>query len=96
VRELIQLLVEQLVNNPGAVEIKEARADTASVIELRVAKEDLGRVIGRQGAHCSGAPNNPQRHRIAKQPQSDSPDHRREGRRVEAGTSTLELREIKA
>ena len=48
-RELIRLLVEQLVNNPGAVEIREARADTASVIELRVAKEDLGRVIGRQG-----------------------------------------------
>ena len=48
-RELIQLLVEQLVNNPGAVEIKEARADAASVIELRVAKEDLGRVIGKQG-----------------------------------------------
>jgi uncharacterized protein len=49
VRELIQLLVEQLVNNPGAVEIKEARVDAASVIEVRVAKEDLGRVIGRQG-----------------------------------------------
>jgi uncharacterized protein len=49
VRELIQLLVEQLVNNPGAVEIKEARMDAASVIEIRVAKEDLGRVIGRQG-----------------------------------------------
>jgi predicted RNA-binding protein YlqC (UPF0109 family) len=49
VRELIHLLVEQLVNNPGAVEIKESRMDAASVIEIRVAKEDLGRVIGRQG-----------------------------------------------
>jgi uncharacterized protein len=48
-RELIQLLVEQLVSNPGAVEIKEAWMDAASVIEIRVAKEDLGRVIGRQG-----------------------------------------------
>ncbi len=48
-RELIQLLVEQLVNNPDAVEIKEAQVDAASVIELRVAKEDLGRVIGKQG-----------------------------------------------
>lgn len=48
-RELLQLLVEQLVNNPGAVEIKEAQVDSASVIELRVAKEDLGRVIGKQG-----------------------------------------------
>ncbi len=33
-RELIQLLVEQLVNNPGAVEVKETRVDAASVIEL--------------------------------------------------------------
>jgi uncharacterized protein len=49
VRELIQLLVEQLVNNPDAVEVKEAQVDAASVIELRVAKEDLGRVIGKQG-----------------------------------------------
>ena len=49
VRELIQLLVEQLVNNPGAVEVKEAQVDAASVIELRVAKEDFGRVIGKQG-----------------------------------------------
>ena len=48
-RELIQLLVEQLVNNPSAVEVKEAQVDAASVIELRVAKEDFGRVIGKQG-----------------------------------------------
>ncbi len=38
-----------LVNNPGAVEAKETRVDAASVIELRVAKEDFGRVIGKQG-----------------------------------------------
>ncbi len=38
-----------LVNDPAAVEVKEARGDTASVIELNVAKEDLGRVIGKAG-----------------------------------------------
>ena len=47
--ELVQFLARQLVNNPDAVEVKEVHGDTASVLELRVAKEDLGRVIGKQG-----------------------------------------------
>jgi uncharacterized protein len=48
-KELVQFLAKQLVNNPDAVEVKETKSDTASVLELRVAKEDLGRVIGKQG-----------------------------------------------
>jgi uncharacterized protein len=48
-KELVQFLARQLVNNPDAVEVKEVHGDTVSVLELRVAKEDLGRVIGRQG-----------------------------------------------
>jgi uncharacterized protein len=48
-KELVQFLAQQLVNNPAAVEVKETQGDTASVLELRVAKEDLGRVIGKQG-----------------------------------------------
>ncbi len=48
-KELVQFLAQQLVNNPDAVVVKEAQGDTASVLELRVAKEDLGRVIGKQG-----------------------------------------------
>ena len=48
-KELVQFLARQLVNNPDAVEVEEVRGDTASVLELRVAKEDLGRVIGKQG-----------------------------------------------
>jgi len=31
------------------VEVKETQGDTASVVELRVAQEDLGRIIGKQG-----------------------------------------------
>ena len=49
-KELVQFLARQLVNNPDAVEVKETHGDTASVLELRVAKEDLGRVIGKQFA----------------------------------------------
>jgi hypothetical protein len=48
-KELIQFLAQRLVNDPDAVEVKETHGDTASVLELRVAKEDLGRVIGKQG-----------------------------------------------
>jgi uncharacterized protein len=47
--EFLQFVVQQLVNNPNAVEVRETRGDTASILELRVAKEDLGRVIGKQG-----------------------------------------------
>jgi hypothetical protein len=48
-KELVRLLAQQLVNNPDAVEVKETRGDVATLLELRVAKEDLGRVIGKQG-----------------------------------------------
>jgi uncharacterized protein len=48
-KKFLQFVVQQLVNNPNAVEVRETRGDTASILELRVAKEDLGRVIGKQG-----------------------------------------------
>ncbi len=47
-KELVQFIAQQLVNNPDAVEVKETQGETASMLELRVAKEDLGRVIGKQ------------------------------------------------
>jgi uncharacterized protein len=49
VRELVRLLAQQLVNNPDAVEVTETRGDATTLLELRVAPEDLGRVIGKQG-----------------------------------------------
>ena len=48
-KELIRYLARSLVTNPDAVEIKETESETALVLELKVAKEDLGRVIGKQG-----------------------------------------------
>ncbi len=48
-KELVLFIAKQLVNNPEAVKVKEIQGETASVLELRVAKEDLGRVIGKQG-----------------------------------------------
>jgi predicted RNA-binding protein YlqC (UPF0109 family) len=37
------------VSNPDAVEVAENAADDTAVYELRVAKDDLGRIIGKQG-----------------------------------------------
>jgi predicted RNA-binding protein YlqC (UPF0109 family) len=48
-KELVRLLAQQLVNKPDAVEVTEIRGEAATLLELRVAKEDLGRVIGKQG-----------------------------------------------
>ncbi len=48
-KELVEVLAKHLVNHPDQVQVKETVGDTASVIELRVAVEDLGRIIGKQG-----------------------------------------------
>jgi len=48
-KELIKYISQALVDNPDKVEVTEIAGEQASVIELRVAKEDLGKVIGKQG-----------------------------------------------
>jgi len=48
-KELVQYLAKSLVADPSAVEVKETEREDTAVFELKVAKEDLGRVIGRQG-----------------------------------------------
>ena len=48
-KDLILLIVQRLVTHPEAVEVMETEGDTISVIEVRVTKEDLVRVIGKQG-----------------------------------------------
>lgn len=48
-RELVAYLARALVANPEAVEVSEYEEAGELVIELKVAKEDLGRVIGREG-----------------------------------------------
>ncbi|HMA82383.1 MAG TPA: KH domain-containing protein [Candidatus Binatia bacterium] len=48
-KDLVQYLAKSLVSNPDAVEINETIRDGTSVLELKVAKEDLGRIIGKQG-----------------------------------------------
>ena len=48
-KELIEYIAKVLVDNPDDVSVTELEGKQTSVIELRVAKEDLGKVIGKQG-----------------------------------------------
>lgn len=48
-RELIAYVVRFLVDHPDAVEVKEIEGEQTRVLELRVAKSDMGKVIGKQG-----------------------------------------------
>ena len=52
-RQLIEDIVRSLVDVPDQVQIKEVVGEHAHVLELQVAKEDLGKVIGKGGAHAS-------------------------------------------
>jgi uncharacterized protein len=49
VRELIEYIAKALVDNPDEVKVFEVEGEVTSVIELRVAKSDLGKVIGKEG-----------------------------------------------
>ena len=48
-KDLVEYLAKSLVNAPTAVEVRETISDGGSVLQLKVAKEDLGRIIGKQG-----------------------------------------------
>jgi predicted RNA-binding protein YlqC (UPF0109 family) len=48
-KELITYIARALVDNPDQVEVTEVIGNQTSVLELKVAKEDLGKVIGKQG-----------------------------------------------
>ena len=48
-KELILVMARALVDKPDEVEIKEIEGDGTTILELKVAKEDLGKVIGKQG-----------------------------------------------
>jgi predicted RNA-binding protein YlqC (UPF0109 family) len=48
-KELIEYIARALVDNPDQVKVSEIEGEKTSVIELSVAKDDLGKVIGKQG-----------------------------------------------
>jgi predicted RNA-binding protein YlqC (UPF0109 family) len=48
-KELIHAIAVELVDHPDEVEVTEIAGENNSVIELRVAKDDIGKVIGKEG-----------------------------------------------
>ena len=52
ISDLIKLIVSSLVDNPDEIHITEVKGDSTTVYELKVAKDDLGKIIGKQGKTC--------------------------------------------
>jgi hypothetical protein len=52
VKDLIEILAKALVEHPDQVSVSEIAGEHASVIELRTAKEDLGKIIGKRGRNA--------------------------------------------
>ncbi len=48
-KDLIKYIAQALVDSPEEVDVSEVEGNQTSVLELKVAKEDLGKVIGKQG-----------------------------------------------
>lgn len=48
-KELVTFIAQSLVDSPDKVEVREVTGEQTTVLELKVAQEDLGKIIGKQG-----------------------------------------------
>jgi hypothetical protein len=48
-KELVTYMVKALVDNPEEVQIREVEGEKSTILELKVVKEDIGKVIGKHG-----------------------------------------------
>ena len=48
-RELVEVIAKSLVDDPDQVEVSERKAGRTTIVELKVASSDMGKVIGKQG-----------------------------------------------
>jgi hypothetical protein len=48
-KEILEYIAKALVDDPSQVEVKEVIGDKITIYELRVAKEDIGKIIGKRG-----------------------------------------------
>jgi hypothetical protein len=51
-KELVETMVRAMVDYPDEVVVTEVQGQHACIIELVVAKDDVGKVIGKRGAHA--------------------------------------------
>ena len=48
-KDLVEIIAKSLVDNPNEVHVNEIQGEQGLILELRVAPEDMGKVIGKQG-----------------------------------------------
>ena len=48
-KEILETIVKNLVDNQEAIDIKEVEGEKTIIFEVKVAEEDMGKIIGRQG-----------------------------------------------
>lgn len=48
-KQLVEMIAKALVDKPEEVEVTEVEGEQTTVVELKVAKDDLGKIIGKQG-----------------------------------------------
>jgi len=48
-RQLVEYIAKSLVDNPDQVQIREVEGEQSIILELHVAPDDMGRIIGKQG-----------------------------------------------
>ena len=48
-KELVEFVVKSLVDNPDEVSVNTVEGEKSTILELRVAQDDVGKVIGKQG-----------------------------------------------
>lgn len=51
-KELVEMIAKSLVDHPDKVQVSQLDGTNSSIIELRVAQEDIGKIIGRKGSHA--------------------------------------------
>ena len=51
-KELVELIAKSLVDNPDKVQVTQLNGEQSSIIELSVAPDDVGKVIGKQGRNA--------------------------------------------
>jgi len=52
-KELVEMIAKALVDKPEDVQVEESQGTYTCVMKLRVAKEDIGKVIGKKGANAN-------------------------------------------
>lgn len=48
-KELVEYIIKSLVDKPEAVDVRETQSEAVTILEIRTAPEDSGKVIGREG-----------------------------------------------